>query len=230
MGRGAVSNIAESGGAIGPRDHSGALQIGGPKAVSRGPLVRAAVCGALLIGLALIVAAGGTERFDNAAQDHFAPLVHGPQRSHPFLLTWLNEWLAIAMSLAAPLMSTVLALAGCAMLALRGRRDRALLWAGVFVAGFVIEVLGKLLVVSSFPSGHTMRALLLAGLASELWPRRKPWFWGFAAFVILGVQLKGIHPPSDIAGGILAGAMLLLIVSAVGQKPSWSPRSQSSRT
>jgi membrane-associated phospholipid phosphatase len=134
------------------------------------------------------------------------------------------------MSLAAPFMSTVLALAGCAMLALRGRRDRALLWASVFVAGFVLEVLGKLFVVSSFPSGHAMRALLLAGLASELWPRRRRWFWGFAAFVILGVQLKAIHPPSDIAGGILAAAMLLFLVSAVGQKPSWSPRSQSSRT
>jgi membrane-associated phospholipid phosphatase len=225
-----VGNIAEPGGAIGRHDQGRALDVRGARGLARRPLVCAAVCAGLLVGLAFLVGSGATARIDHTAQDHLAPLVHGPQRSHPFLLTWLNEWLTIAMSLAAPVMSTVLALAGCAMLVLRGRRDRALLWAGVFVAGFLIEVLGKLFVDSSFPSGHTMRALLLAGLAAELWPRRRPWFWGFAAFVILGVQLKGIHPPSDIAGGILAAAMLLLIVSAVGQKPAWRPRSQSVRT
>ena len=190
----------------------------------------AAVCGVLLLAEALLVSSGASSSFDQTMQDHFAPLVHGPQRSHPFLLTWLNEWLTIAMSLAAPLMSIVLALSGCAALALRGRRDRAVAWLAVFAAGFALEIIGKLTVDSSFPSGHTMRALLLAGLASELWPKRRPWFWGFAVFVILGVQLKGIHPPSDIVGGILAGTMLLLIVSAVGQKPAWRPRSQSSRT
>src|SRR4029079_1472367 len=53
---------------------------------------------------------------------------------------------------------------------------------------------------------------------------------GFAAFVILGIILKGTHPPSDIVGGVLAATMLLLVVSATGQKPSWRPRSQSSPT
>ena len=225
-----MGNIAEPEGVIGHHDRGRALDGRSARGPNRRPLVRAAACGALLIALAFLVGSGATARVDHTAQDHLAPLVHGPQRSHPFLLTWLNEWLTIAMSLAAPVMSTVLALAGCAMLALGGRRDRALLWAGVFLAGFVIEVLGKLFVDSSFPSGHTMRALLLAGLAAELWPRRCAWFWGFAAFVILGVQLKGIHPPSDIVGGVLAGAMLLMVVSAMSQKPAWRPRNQSVRT
>ena len=168
---------------------------------------------ALLVALAFLV--GPRERprgSTTSAQDHLAPLVHGPHADHPFLLTWLNEWLTSVDESRRAGPEHRGALCWVLMLALRGRRDRAMLWAGAFAAGLLIEVLGKLFVDSSFPSGHTMRALLLAGLAAELWPRRRPWFWGFAAFVILGVQLKGIHPPSDIAGGILAATMLLLMV------------------
>jgi len=225
-----VGDIAESGKAIGRRERARSLELQTARTASRHPLVPAAVCGALLVALAVLVASGSSARFDHFMQDHLSPLAHGPQRDHPFLLTWLNEWLTIAMSIAAPFLSTAAALLGCLLLALRGRRDRAIIWLCAYGAGLLIEVVGKLTADPSYPSGHTLRAMLLAGLASELWPRRQPWFWGFAAFVILGIILKGTHPPSDIVGGVLAATMLLLVVSATGQKPSWRPRSQSSRT
>ncbi|KAB8143461.1 phosphatase PAP2 family protein [Chloroflexia bacterium SDU3-3] len=71
----------------------------------------------------------------------------------------------------------------------------------------------------SFPSGHAMGAMVCYGmLAVVLWrllrgTRLRPAVWPAATLIILGVGLSrvyfGVHFPTDILGGYLAGAIWL---------------------
>lgn len=57
---------------------------------------------------------------------------------------------------------------------------------------------------SSFPSGHALRTVIVA---TALWPRLR-WaaaLWAAAALALL--LLAGWHTPTDIAGGLLLGAL-----------------------
>jgi membrane-associated phospholipid phosphatase len=57
---------------------------------------------------------------------------------------------------------------------------------------------------TSFPSGHSLRTVLVAALVAR--PLGIP--WAVASIVLL--QLAGWHTPTDIAGGLLLGALGLL--------------------
>jgi len=64
-----------------------------------------------------------------------------------------------------------------------------------------------------FPSGHTQSAVVIWGyLASQF---RKAWFWVIAGSLILLIPLSrvylGVHFPTDLLGGYLLGAALLLL-------------------
>ena len=66
---------------------------------------------------------------------------------------------------------------------------------------------------NSYPSGHAMRAVLLAGLATAVMPRYV-WLWtSYAAFVVVWVVVSGMHLVSDAAGGALLGATLVTAVN-----------------
>jgi membrane-associated phospholipid phosphatase len=60
---------------------------------------------------------------------------------------------------------------------------------------------------SSFPSGHTLRTVIVA---AALAPVVGAWaaVWAIASIVLL--QLAGWHTPTDIAGGLLLGGLVLL--------------------
>jgi hypothetical protein len=63
------------------------------------------------------------------------------------------------------------------------------------------------------PSGHTQSAVVIWGyLASQF---RRPWVWGLAGLLIVLIPLSrvylGVHFPSDLFGGYLLGAALLLL-------------------
>ena len=60
----------------------------------------------------------------------------------------------------------------------------------------------------SYPSGHTIRSVILAAMAATLWPRMRPWLIAWVALVTSLLELGGLHVPSDIAGGFLAGGAL----------------------
>lgn len=79
---------------------------------------------------------------------------------------------------------------------------------------------------SAFPSGHAMAATIAYGgvayLAGRLEPDRglRIVTWTLAALLVVGVSLSrvylGVHYPSDVLGGILAGsAWLAFLVSGV---------------
>jgi len=115
-----------------------------------------------------------------------------------------------------------------ALIKLRHQPRLVALWIAAFGASLVIEVIGKALVErpfaatntflgtsiiqGSFPSGHTMRAIVVAGAVATAWPRLRWLAILWAAFTAVMVELSGMHSPSEVLGGILGG---LAIVSAV---------------
>lgn len=101
-------------------------------------------------------------------------------------------------------------------------------WLLAFAAGIAIEVTGKRLVERAgvdadrlpwlahdgYPSGHTMRGILVAGVLASAWPRaRRPLIaWAVANAAL--VEATGMHPLSEVGGGLLAGAALVACVRA----------------
>ena len=131
---------------------------------------------------------------------------------------------------AAFLVACAIVAASC--LALRNRA--AVLLAGAFIAGNVVEEITKETLTrpplyvhglhvaafdNSFPSGHTLRTVLVAAAVAAAWPRVAAWALAWAAGSIVMIELGALHVPSDIAGGLLlAGALLAT---------TWSLRSDS---
>jgi membrane-associated phospholipid phosphatase len=108
------------------------------------------------------------------------------------------------------------------LVAWRSRLLAVLLVAGTAVETLCKEVLvrpalhdGSLHVVSfdsSFPSGHTLRTVIVAAAFSQ--PPAAT--WAVASIVLL--QLAGWHTPTDIAGGLLLGALALLGARALRRR------------
>ena len=134
--------------------------------------------------------------------------------------------------------SFVLFAVGCALLWRRGRRTAALVWAGLWIAGNAVEVLCKhvlerppLSAIShgvpvhlsgfdaSYPSGHTLRSILLAGLVIALWPRARRPALVWAAVALPLLLVAGFHTPSDIVGGALLAGLLLALGAEAGYRP-----------
>lgn len=76
----------------------------------------------------------------------------------------------------------------------------------------------------SFPSGHAMSAIIVYGsvayVVSRLEPTRalRAFTWGLAVLVVLGIGVSrmylGVHYPSDVLGGFLAGAAWVAFVAS----------------
>jgi membrane-associated phospholipid phosphatase len=62
----------------------------------------------------------------------------------------------------------------------------------------------------SFPSGHTLRAVLVAAVVAQPFGAA----WALVSFALL--ELAGWHTPTDIAGGVLLGLLALLCARALG--------------
>jgi membrane-associated phospholipid phosphatase len=179
---------------------------------------RFAFLSALFAGLAIAVAAGAFTGLDQWSVDHLMP---GATFSNeeagltealiPLWGThWDNAWSVAANVVTFPA-SFLVALALCLW------RSRAL--AVVVVAGTAVEALCKEVLArpalhldafhiggfdASFPSGHTLRTVLVAALVAQPFGAA----WAVASIVLL--QLAGWHTPTDIAGGVLLGLLGLL--------------------
>jgi membrane-associated phospholipid phosphatase len=123
-----------------------------------------------------------------------------------------------------PVSAVILALA---VYKLRDRRRETALWVGAYIATLVIELVGKLMVqrpgaggssltgsitVGTFPSGHTMRVIVVAAAVCVAWPRLKWLVIALATFTAVWVEVAGMHTVSEVSGGLLAS---LAIVTAV---------------
>ena len=66
---------------------------------------------------------------------------------------------------------------------------------------------------SSFPSGHTLRTVLVA---AAVWPLLRGWAVAWAVASIVSLQLAGWHTPTDILGGVLLALLALLGARGAG--------------
>jgi membrane-associated phospholipid phosphatase len=145
---------------------------------------------------------------------------------------------------ASVLVSIAVYVVACRQLVLRGQRTAAVAWAVAFIAGNAVEGLGKSLLGRpalygrgdegivhvrafdhSFPSGHTLRALLVAAVVAYVWPR---FAWPaciWAAGVLVLLIVEGDHVLSDVAGGLVLASFLVcavhLSLTARPEKSRW---------
>lgn len=101
-------------------------------------------------------------------------------------------------------------------------------WMLVFAASIPIELAGKRLVLrphvdadrlpwhahDGYPSGHTMRGVILAGVLAAAFPRARLPLIVWAAANAALVETTGMHPLSEVVGGLLGGAALVACVWA----------------
>ena len=101
-------------------------------------------------------------------------------------------------------------------------RVDAVAWCAVWCAGNAIEVAGKLTLEkpdlhhhsvhvtafdTSLPSGHTIRALILAGVVTTAW-RSGRWALVWAATVPFALVVSSAHTPSDVVAGVFVAMTL----------------------
>ena len=192
---------------------------------------------AAFVVLGVLVQATDFDRLNSFAIHHLEPLAPG----HGYaLLSGLAE---AVVSPGAPLASAVIIAGAAGMLWIRGLRREAVAWALTLPAAIMVEIVCKLLIQqhrsgvwqgfgltfdSSFPSGHMLRAILIAGILSALWPALRVWLGVWCGAVAVSMLLTGFHLPTDIAGGIMAGMALATAAEAAGVRRSTSPPSPSS--
>jgi membrane-associated phospholipid phosphatase len=180
--------------------------------------------------LAVLVAAGDLSSVDQWAVDRAMPgaaFAGKPTFADAVIPLWGVHWhgvLHVVSELVTTPASftpaTLLVVAAC--LAVRGRA--AVVFAAAFVAGNAIEVLVKRTLTrpvlyadgvhlsgfdASYPSGHTMRTVLVAVAVAWAWPRLRLVAAAWAVSSIILIELGGQHVPSDIAGGLLLAGLLL---------------------
>jgi len=175
-------------------------------------------CLSCFAALAIAVATGALTGLDQWAVDHVTPGGHftgGEPSLRDALIPlagthWDSAWSVLVNVIAAPASFLV----AFVIVAWRSRVLAVLLVAAVAVETLCKDLLtrpelhhGARHIVAfddSFPSGHALRAVVVAGALVSPWAAA----WAIAAIALL--QLAGWHTPTDIAGGLLLGASALL--------------------
>jgi membrane-associated phospholipid phosphatase len=177
---------------------------------------------AVFAALAGLVASGALRGLDQWALDHVMPGA-SPGGGKPTLLeavvplvhsSW-SSWPHVVANLV-----TLPAQGIVSLLILLAVRDAR--WLAAWLAGNLVELLCKSLIVrpplflhhvhlagfdSSWPSGHSLRSVVLAVALAMLWPRARVAFAAWAAATLLLLVAAGHHVPSDVAGGLVLGLL-----------------------
>jgi membrane-associated phospholipid phosphatase len=188
-----------------------------------------AAVAAAYAALAVLVATGATNGLDQWSVDHLMPglgdATLAPSKTEaivPFLHARWDTPLAVLGNVvtvpAQAVIGSALA-AGCwLVLVRRGRTHAALAWGVAWLLANAIEVLCKSALSrpllhhegaplwgfqSSWPSGHTLRSVLLAATVAAVWPTAGRWVAAWAAATLVLLEVNGFHVPTDIAGGLL---------------------------
>ena len=198
---------------------------------------------AAFAALSALVAGGALTRLDQWAMDHamtdvrvtgakatladaLVPLLHTDFGSPLDVVT------GVATAPASLTLSLFLVAGCCVAMQRRGRVRAAYAWAAAWLAGNIVEVLCKstltrpalyshgLHVVafdSSFPSGHTIRSIVVTGAIATALPAARLWVAAWACGCIALLEADAWHTPSDIAGGLLLSALLLAAAGRLGR-------------
>jgi membrane-associated phospholipid phosphatase len=209
-----------------------------------------AVVAAALAAFTALVLTGVLTGIDDWAIDHVMPglephsdvsVVSSTSLWRPFPLhaAWWEKLLDIYLYPASFLVSGVLVVTCCALLARRGRPAPAVVWLAAWLGANAFELAGKaglqrpdvrwsnaprpvhvLSFDHSYPSGHTARAIVLAAVVAYAFPRllflAAAWF----ALVPVALVVAGDHTVSDVVGGMLLG--LLLVLAGHAMIPGWT--------
>jgi len=167
--------------------------------------------------LAALVATGATNGIDRWAIDHTMPGAHfGARKSSTAeaLIPLLHVRWHGALHVIAEIVTAPAALLPSLVVLLLLRRYA---WIAVWAIGTGIEEICKWTLTrpalyhhglhlvafdNSYPSGHTLRAVILAAA----WRPARP--WAVAAIALL--EIGGFHVPTDIVGGMLLALLLSL--------------------
>ncbi len=147
--------------------------------------------------------------------------------------SWWKQLLELAMYPASVLISIALFGLGSLVLWRRGSRVAAVVWGSSWFVANALEVLAKVAIEKpalertadgvayhvaafdhSFPSGHAMRAVLVAGLVACVWPRLRGVALGWVAVISVCLVASSWHVPSDVAGGLCFGLLAVLVTHA----------------
>lgn len=152
---------------------------------------------------------------------------------------------AVAFAPADSISALLLAgVAGAILLAWRRPWWAAGAWVGAVCVGLAVEGIGKLVVPqipfsppsttlgvtlhNTYPSGHSMRAVIVAAMVTSAWPRVRWLAVAWVVYVTAVLELGGLHVPTDIAGGLLVGGALACAAVALqsgGRAALQAPRS-----
>jgi membrane-associated phospholipid phosphatase len=218
--------------------------LGGRAGFARAAVSAGLAAAAAFAALAGLVAGGAMNGIDEWAVNHAMPgarftggkssLVDAVIPLHHVHWHGAVHITAELVTLPAAFMTATVLLALCC-LRLGGRRAAAL--AAVYVLANVIEELTKLTLTrpplhhgrlhlaaldSSYPSGHTIRAVLVAAGVALAWPALRLLTRVWAASAVVMLEVGGFHVPSDIAGGLLLATALL--AAATWASPSGPSR------
>lgn len=195
---------------------------------------------AAFAALSVLVAVGALTHLDQWAIDHAMAGGHGgatPPTLADALVPLLHAdfgsllgAVASIVTVPASLLPSLLLVGGCCFaMRRRGHTRAAYGWAAAWLAGNAIEEVCKATLTrpalyrnglhllafdSSFPSGHTIRTVLLAAAVAATWPAGRLWAAAWAAASLVLIEVDAMHTPSDIAGGLLVSGLL---VAAVGR-------------
>jgi membrane-associated phospholipid phosphatase len=190
------------------------------------------VLAGVFAALAALVAAGVFAGVDQWAVDHAMPGAHFHNASESFLhaliplyaTKWRSGW-SVAVNVVTLPASFLVAFA---IVTACSRRLGLALLAGVAVELLCKETLdkpalfaGSLHIVpfdSSFPSGHTLRTVLVAIAVARVRPRLVAAAAVWAAASIALLLLAGWHTPSDILGGVALGLLCAGAAGALGRR------------
>lgn len=198
--------------------------------MSRASAATATLAAGAFATLAVLVAHGNLSSLDEWALHHAMPEARftgrEPTLAEALVPLWGSSWhgaVAVTTNLVTlpAAFLTAAAIVGLACFVVRGGAAVAL--ATVFAIGNGVEVLTKETLTrpalfahglrvaafhNSFPSGHTIRAVLVALAIACAWPRAWRWaaLWAGSSAVML--ELGAQHVPSDIAGGLVLAAGL----------------------
>lgn len=177
---------------------------------------------------------------DPRAQGNGIVTSHGLWRPFPLHISWWQKALDLYTYPGSALVSGLVVAIACGALVRRGQRWPAFVWLGAWLAGSGIELIGKHFLTcpslywtdgharihvvpfaNSYPSGHTARSVVIAAIIAFVWRRARVPVAAWLAFVPVALVVVAAHTITDVIGGLLLGALIVLVAHAMIRV--WTP-------